>query len=91
MLPKLSAFHYTLLSVAGSWLSWQRAFRWAINYHVIRAGWLLFRCRTGLELALNVATFLPYSKASTFRHCEVSFLAVKFDYSWSLYSVLRLC
>ncbi len=72
MLPKFSSFHYLLLSVIGSWCSWKRAFRWAVDYQGLKALWLLFRCRNVLELVLNVGAFSLYTKSSSFRHCEVS-------------------
>ena len=60
MLFDLSGFHLCLLSVIGSWLSWNKHFRWAIKFKHIKSLWILFKCQNLKSLALNITIYILF-------------------------------
>ena len=60
MFFELSALHLCLMSTLGSWLSWNKHFRWAVNFNYIKALWMLFKCQDPKVLAFNISMYALY-------------------------------
>lgn len=58
MLPRLALWNVALASILGSWFSWNKHFRWALEYIQIKALWLLFRSANYRWLLLNFILYM---------------------------------
>ena len=72
MLFQVSGLHLCLLTFAGSWLSWNKHFRWATNIHYIKSIWILFKCHDVMNLAANLSLYGLFFNSAHIGKNEVS-------------------
>ena len=72
MFFELSVLHLCLMSALGSWLSWNKHFRWAVNFGYVKALWILFKCQNPRDLALNIFLYALFFNSSFTGKNEVS-------------------